>query len=445
MGSGSFARRLAIAALSAALALVALVTVVVGRSGESPSGSAPPVAAGIHATTDATVRFWERRVQRDPRDFVALNRLADGYVRRARQRGDPADYRRAEAASLGSLTARPTGNYEAIVRLGLVFAAMHRFDEALTLGEQAVALEPRRPFGYALLGDALLALGRYAEAGDAYDELVVLAPGLASFARLAHLRDLHGDLAGAARAWRDALGIDGGRRAEDSAWAQAGLGAFRFRTGDLDGATQAYEQALAALPGYAPALAGLGAVRASERDYEAALSLYEAAVERQPDLARVAALGDLYAAAGRRDEADAGYALVGAIARLYAANGISTDLQMALYLADHGLRPAEAVRQARAAYTARPSIDAADTLAWALYRDGRAEEARIYTVEALRLGTADAVLLFHAGLIREATGDAAGAREALTRALALNPRFSALHADTAAAALARLEATAGRP
>ena len=48
-------------------------------------------------------------------------------------------------------------------------------------------------------------------------------------------------------------------------------------------------------------------------------------------------------------------------------------------------------------------------------------------------------------MIREAGGDAESARDALERALALNPRFSVLHADTAAAALERLEATvAGR-
>ena len=433
-----------IGSLVSALALALVVATCGG--GTALDGGAAPASRDVSATTDATVAFWEQRVERDPRDFIALNLLADAYIRRARQRGDVTDYARAEAALLASLEARPAGNYDATVQLGLVYVTTHRFGEALVLGEQALALKPGKPFGYALLGDALLALGRYDEAEEAYGTMLGLAPGLASYSRVAHLRELRGDLEGAERAWRDAAEIQGVARVEDAAWAHAQLGRFSLATGDPDGAERAYDDALARLPGYAPALAGLAAVRAAERDYRAAIALYETALERQPLLEHVIALGDVYAAAGEPERAESQYALVGAIERLYAASGIRTDLLMALYLADHDLRLDDALRQARAAYEARPGIEAADALAWALYKHGRFAEARAYSDEALRLGTRDPLLLFHAGLIREAGGDAESARDALERALALNPRFSVLHADTAAAALERLEATvAGRP
>ena len=428
-----------------ALLIVPLLLVVLLAScrGDASSDHDPIASSsGVIASTNATALFWEERAQRDPRDFVALNQLADSYLRRARQQGDVADYARAESALLASLEARPSGNYAAVVQLGLVYIATHRFEEVLPLAEQALALKPSKPSGYAILGDALLALGRYDEAGEAYETMLGLAPGLASYSRVAHLRELRGDLVGAERAWRDAATIDGVTRAEDAAWARSQLGRFYLAKSERGAAAEAYDRALEALPGYAPALAGLAAVSAAELDFDAAIALYEQALERQPLLEHVIALGDVYAAAGDGELAASQYALVDAIEQLYAASGVRVDLAMARYLADHDLRLDEALQRARAAYAARPGIDAADTLAWALYKNGRYPEALRYSDEALRLGSANPAFLYHAGLIREAAGELDGARAALGRALDLNPRFSVLHAGLAAAALERLEATA---
>jgi Tfp pilus assembly protein PilF len=57
--------------------------------------------------------------------------------------------------------------------------------------------------------------------------------------------------------------------------------------------------------------------------------------------------------------------------------------------------------------------------------------------DALRLGTRDTRLFFHAGMIAQAAGDAEGARTYLARALRLSPRFDPLQADMARVALAR--------
>ncbi len=78
---------------------------------------------------------------------------------------------------------------------------------------------------------------------------------------------------------------------------------------------------------------------------------------------------------------------------------------MALFFADHDLNLDEAVRQARSVYDARPSIQAADALAWALYKSGQQGEALEHSREALRLGTQDATMLFHAGMIHPSLGD----------------------------------------
>jgi tetratricopeptide (TPR) repeat protein len=119
-------------------------------------------------------------------------------------------------------------------------------------------------------------------------------------------------------------------------------------------------------------------------------------------------------------------------------------MELALFDADHGQDPAGVVGRARAAYERRPGIKAADTLAWSLFRAGQLDEARRYADEALRLGTTDPLMLYHAGMIAQAQQDSTAARDFLGRALALNPRFSPLYAPLAQQALDRLNAAASQ-
>ena len=58
--------------------------------------------------------------------------------------------------------------------------------------------------------------------------------------------------------------------------------------------------------------------------------------------------------------------------------------------------------------------------------------------EALRLGTRDARLLYHAGMIALAANDSTSARDYLKRALALSPQFDPLQATKAKQALLAL-------
>jgi tetratricopeptide (TPR) repeat protein len=108
------------------------------------------------------------------------------------------------------------------------------------------------------------------------------------------------------------------------------------------------------------------------------------------------------------------------------ANGVKTDLEIALFQVDHGIALPHALARARLAHAERPSIDGADVLAWALARNGRCAEALPYSQAALRLGTQDALKFFHRGMIERCLGHAPAARAWFRRALTLNPRFSLL-------------------
>ena len=146
---------------------------------------------------------------------------------------------------------------------------------------------------------------------------------------------------------------------------------------------------------------------------------------------------DAFHAAGRENEAEREYRLVAAIERLYAANGVRTELQTAVFDLDHGHHVANALARARSTYDAAPGIYAEDALAWGLFRAGRCAEARLHSARALRLGTRDALMTFHRAMIERCLGGSA-ARPWFRRALTINPHFSLLWAPVAREALLAL-------
>ena len=70
-------------------------------------------------------------------------------------------------------------------------------------------------------------------------------------------------------------------------------------------------------------------------------------------------------------------------------------------------------------------------MAWTALKAGKIAEAQRAIKEALRLGTKDARLFYHAGMIARAAGDQSGAAEYLKRVLALNPQFDPMQAAIA--------------
>jgi tetratricopeptide (TPR) repeat protein len=181
-----------------------------------------------------------------------------------------------------------------------------------------------------------------------------------------------------------------------------------------------------AFPGFVPARVGRARLLLAQGKHAEAAALLGDAARVQPLAETVALQGDALTAAGDHDGAAKAYALVGAIAQLYRANGVKVDLEMALYDADHKPGGA-AVRAARKARADRPSVLGHDVLAWSLYRAGQPAEAWTEIQKALVLGGRDPQLRFHAATIALATGHGADAAQHLRSVLDTNPRFSPLY------------------
>jgi tetratricopeptide (TPR) repeat protein len=268
--------------------------------------------------------------------------------------------------------------------------------------------------------------------------MVDLHPDMSSYSRISYIRELHGDIPGALDMMQRA--VDGGTpNAEGTAWVRTQLGNLYFNRGDVDQAELEYRQTLQDRPDYVYALAGLGRVEAARGNMKDAIQLLNKAVVIMPMPEFVITLGDLYQVSGQPENAAQQYQLLATIERLFRLHGVDLDMETALFNADHNQNLDETLALARKAYANRPSIHAADALAWSLYKTGQYEEAQKYSREALELGTKDALKLFHAGMIAHALQDDRQAAQYLEQALAINPHFSLLYADQARTTLDTLK------
>jgi tetratricopeptide (TPR) repeat protein len=398
--------------------------------GVRPEAAAGRLLAGFSAGDTATYTTeLERRVALSPRDEQSLLLLGLAYQQRARETGDASYYPRSAEALMRATRLDPK-NALALTGLAALAASRHRFEDARQLAQRARRLAPESAGPLGVLGDALVELGRYREAFAAFDRMVALRPSLASYSRVSYARELLGDPKGAIGAMRLAAEAGAGT-VEPLAWTLVELGNLYFDNGRLRAASRAYRDALAHFSGFVHAEAALGRVAAARGRYAEAIARYKRAVEVLPLPQYEGALGDVLQAAGKDAEARAAYGAVHAIQRLMAANGVRTELETALFDLDHDLDLPDALVRARLAYRDRKSIDAEDVLAWALYRNGRCSEARAHSRSALRLGTRDALKLFHRGMIERCLGHEDAASAFLRRALEVNPHFSVVYAPVA--------------
>jgi tetratricopeptide (TPR) repeat protein len=416
-----------------------------GESSRPPAAAATPVEAVDTALagfslgdSESLVARLQETLRENPDDVRSLTLLGLAYQQRARETGDPVFYTKSEGVLREALILAPD-DLLATSGLGSLALARHDFEQALELGERARDLSPTTSRNYGVIGDALVELGRYDEAFAAFDRMAELKPGLASYARVSYGRELLGDVDGAVEAME--LAVDAARgSAEPAAWSMTQLGKIHFSVGSYDEAARWFDRALLALPGYVFALDAMAHVEAAKGNLAQAIQLELQAAETNPLPQFVATLGDLYEASGRRAEAGEQRELMDAIQSLLSENGVRTDLETAVYYADHDIRAEEALAVAEQAHRERPSVQADDALAWALYRNGRCEEALAASKRALRLGTVDAALYFHRGMIERCLGNGSGAERWLTRALETNPGFSVLLAPVARAILEEDEA-----
>lgn len=406
------------------------------------SASAVPSFVQQQRSTEETMRFLVRRVESDPEDMSASNMLAGIYLQKVRETGSLDYMVRAEHLARTSLASVPAvRNSSAVAVLTQVELMEHQWVPAAGHARFLVRLNAGQGWPNGLLGDALVENGDYSGAAAAYHAEARLGRGVGTEARLARLAFLHGQTGEARQHYLNALSFARAENVpspESIAWCHWQIGETDFSIGSYPAAEREYRASLVSFPNYYLALASLGRVLAAQGNLPGAIHAYEQAVNVVPNPVYVSNLGDLYRLTNRPQDAAAQYALVTRIQRLSKLNGELFNRQYAIFYADHNLKPQQAYQEAVREYAVYPDIYGADAVAWTALKAGKIGVAQAKSQEALRLGTQDAMLLYHAGMIAYSAGDTAGAQADLERALTLSPQFDPLQAQIARHALAGL-------
>jgi tetratricopeptide (TPR) repeat protein len=405
----------------------------------APAWTAAPVVAD-YANRDALVSTYEQDATRNPRDQIIATMLAGQYLQRYREQADVGDLLRAENEAQRSLRLQPRYNINADMTMASALTAFHQMRPALAYAEEASRIVPSSFTARATIANLDMELGDYASARDEltsrpsdddpnwdislarYDELT---------GRLASARTI----IDAVQRRMDEVVDD---PAETRAWTHWRQGELALTAGDTRGAIARYTEALVIFPGYWHGYDGLAKAYWALGDWRDSLEYAKKGADIYPLPEVLGYEYDAQVALGRRADAAQTLDLIYAIDRIGNAQGMN-DRLIAMFYADHGLRADDAVTIARRDLARRDDIYAEDTLAWTLAADGRWQEARVHAARAVRLGTQDARLQYHAGIIALHCGDRDEARRRLQFALSLNPRFNPLQADDATAELAKLE------
>jgi tetratricopeptide (TPR) repeat protein len=387
-------------------------------------------------TTDERIAFYQKKLAADPENVQLMGRLASAFLQKMRETTDFAYLDRASSL-VDRMMSLDKDEYEAL-RLRIEIAMQwHRFPKVVEYARDLLDRNPSDSGVVGLLGDAQMELGRYEEAGKAYQRMMDLAPGLFSYNRYAYHQWVTGHKE-EALAWMAQAVQAGSLVAENTAWCRVELGDLLFKTGRLKEAEVLYREALTEFAGYHRANAALGRVLAAREEWKEAIARFKAAQNAVPLPEYAASLENLFRRTGDNAEAGRQRNLVDVVEKLMRANGEKANRTLALIYADEERNLPRALEIARAEFDVRDDVYSYDVYSWVLLKNGKVAEARKASEKALALNTPEPIFQYHAGLIALAAGSREEARAHLGAALAMNPTFDFVQGPEARRILASL-------
>lgn len=326
---------------------------------------------------------------------------------------------------------RAPKNLEALDLLGSAYLANQDPTSALETFRKIVDVAPRDARGPYLVGLALLAQAKVTEAMRSFQAALDLSPSfvdpLTQLVRIdiaANRRD-----AALTRVQKQ-IAIGG-----DSAKLHELLGTVYLARGERERADSAFRKAIALSPRSADSFARLGALDLATGKPDQALAIADSSLKVDPrNLNALLTQGVAYEQEGDMKRAKAAYEAALAVNPRY--SDAANNLAMLLVNEDStNSRALELAEMARASSPEDPRIS--DTLGWILYKRGNYERAAVLFAEAAAKMPDEPTVAYHLGIARFKVGDAAGARNALTRAV--NARSPFPEREAAQKALASLK------
>lgn len=402
--------------LAAAIALPLYATPVPAEVSSLPEDqSAQPATRALISVAQSGATPLDHEIARlqdkvrDGRESHAqVVQLGWAFVSKARVTGDPGFYKIAEAcAQLASDGA------DSLLLRGHIDHALHRFAHAEAIARQLTADQRAGWQSFALLGDALMEQGKLVEAVAAYQRMIDIRPCLQTYARVAHLRWLKGDLAGAKELMRLAVESGNSRDPEPAAWAYTRLALYQFQAGEMTAAGWSADRALEFVKDYPAALFLRSKLEIERGDPAKAAASLRGACAQVPLPEYQWALADAARLAGDTDVA-------AKTEEALNSRGAGEDPRsFALFLATRRAAPDTACALSHDELANRRDVLTYDAVAWTALAAGKTREAKDNMKLALAEGTIDGRLFYHAAKIEVASGQKKTAIGWLRRAAAI--------------------------
>lgn len=358
--------------------------------------------------TEATATFTTA-LQLDPRLVPARLELAGMYLAAGR-------LAEAEQMAQSALDAAPSAPDVRLMRARIALARgdVPRAESLLRPLEQEL---PKSPEVMTAVAALELTRRQPARARAALDRALASDPGSIEALRLLTQIDLREQRAGVARA-RLAAAMQ--ERPGDTELVLLAANAAAA-TGDFADAERLAKAAIEADPGALDAYAVLGRVYGRSDRLAEATAEFQKLAERQPkSVGAHTIVGTLLQMQGRADAARAAFERAIGLD----ANAAVAANNLAWMLAESGAeldRALQLAQMAKARLPGRPEVN--DTLGWVLHKRGLNAEAVKPLEEAVAAAPDTAIYRHHLGMVYAAVGETARAREALSRALALDHQY----------------------
>lgn len=389
----------------------------------------PPQGA-ISSLLRTEIAFYEGRLARNPEGALDRAGLAGAYLKEARVTGDLRWYLLAEQTARASLARLGVNNDGALLALARVAEARHDFADAMRLARAAGPSDEALP----IIVTSSLATGDVPAAARTARTLLAADPSLRAYALRALIEVAQGRDAEAEADFRHALALEEPEETASSTWVRSLFGRFLYQRGRFDEARVLFSEALRILPQYPLALTDLAVLDLRQGRYETAVDHLTRVVTVTRDapnvydhvvLRGVAQARDLQGrpadaarfwsdaeARLRQDAASGAYGHRRELARLLLTRGRDADLP-------------EVLRLMRQELAVRTDPDTLDTMAWALCRAGRWEDAQRAARAAMRWGVRDARYFYRAAAVAQGLGDTDEARSYLRLVREADPAFDA--------------------
>jgi tetratricopeptide (TPR) repeat protein len=285
-----------------------------------------------------------------------------------------------------------------------------------------------RPEGKAVLADILFQEGCYDAAAKAYEELIAQNRTWDNLARLAYFKSKMGDIESAEQLYLKAEDELTAKEMRSYAWLELQRGVLDLTHGRYDDASAHYARADRAYSGFWQVEEHMAELLAAQGQFDRAIAFYKQVLARVPRPDFHQTLGELFAFMGDISKAEPWFdkALEGYLASV-AAGHVHYYHHLTDFFADVRPNGPEAVKWASKDIALRNNYATQSGLAWALYSDGKIDDALRYIDQALSSGVQESGLFALAAKIYRAAGRSAESESFFNQAGAINPHYDNFH------------------